>query len=138
MRRRTLPRTLVLLALVGAAAGGCDGGEGKAEQLAPPIRPIPAAAKERSRDPRFDEYRKMLQGQFAALKRLGEFYSKATAGGSRPLSPDDLATHGQMRGETDRLAAECAAYIEANFPDESPDVIQQIYNEEQAKAMPDG
>ncbi|MBL9120691.1 MAG: hypothetical protein JNL80_12345 [Phycisphaerae bacterium] len=118
--------------------GGCGDGPGQAEELAPPLRPIPPEAKARAQEPQFEAYRMLLRAQFDATKRLGDFYQKATANGSRPLSPEDLDRHGALRGETDRLAAECNAFIEANFPNEAPEVLQQIYNEEQLKAFPDG
>jgi hypothetical protein len=124
--------------VLSAVVGGCADEQGKAEQLAPPLRPISPEATTRAQDPRFDEYRKLLRAQFEATKQVGDFYRKATGEGSRPMSAEDLDRHGALRGESDRRSAECAAYIEANFPDESTEVIQQIYNEEQARAFPDG
>lgn len=137
MHRRTARAERIgLLALVTVALAACGDPPPNAEAIAPPLRPIPEAAKQTAQDPRFAEYRKLLAEQFAALKRAGEFYRQATGAGGHPMSEADLATHGAMRAECDALAERCFKYADEHFPDESPDVLQQIWNEEQAKAMP--
>lgn len=128
---------LVLAAPIAGGLAGCGDPPPEAETLAPPLRPISDASKQAAQDPRFTEYRRLLAAQFKALKEAGDFYRKATSGGSHPMSEADLAKHNAMRGECDELAEECFKYADAHFPDLSPEILQQIYNEEQAKGMPE-
>ncbi len=129
---------LAFTAPIVVGVAGCGDPPPEPEKLAPPLRPISEASKAAAQDPRFEEYRRLLRAQFASLKKAGDFYRKATSGGSHPMSQADLEQHNAMRGESDAIAEECFKYADAHFPDESPEVLQQIYNEEQAKAMPDG
>jgi hypothetical protein len=137
MHRRIAPaQRLGLLALATVALAACGDPPPDPESIAPPVRPISEASKKTAQDPRFAEYRKLLAEQFAALKRTGEFYRQATGAGGRPMSEADLAKHGAMRAECDALAERCFKYADEHFPEESPEVLQQIWDEEQAKAMP--
>jgi hypothetical protein len=128
---------LAIAAPIWCALSGCGDEPSKLKELTPKIREIPPEAKAAAQDARFTEYRRLLAAQFAALKKAGEFYRKATSGGSHPMSEADLAQHNAMRGECDALAEECFKYADAHFPNESPDVLQQIYDEEQTKGMPE-
>lgn len=118
------------------AVAGCDSQESKAERLAPPLRPISAEAVTKAKDPRFNEYRELLHKQFLALKSLGEFYGKATDGGSRPLSESDLERHNALRGECNVISEQCSSYVTEQLSDVDRDVLQSIQDEEQGKVFP--
>lgn len=138
MHRLTVRASRIgLLALAATALTACGDPPPEPESIAPPLRPISEASKKAAQDPRFAEYRKLLAEQFAALKRTGEFYRQATGAGGRPMSESDLAQHGALRAESDALAERCFKYADEHFPDESPEVLQQIWDEEQKKAMPE-
>jgi hypothetical protein len=128
--------TPIGLALLTALASGCSGGEGRAAELAPPLRPISAEAKTRAKDPRFDEFRALLRVHFESVKRTNEFHKRVSSGGSVVPTAEERAQHDQLRHESDELSEKCAAYVRDHLADEPPDVIQSLYDEELAKAMP--